>query len=244
MAAAASPQRALFDRTCLSIISYLETFDECSNVEFNGSLKATPRDIDAWEKKNLPYKLPADLCAFYHMFDGFTLSYNTEVSGALVPVGMLCLNALAGLERLPIGGMFPGHLSTAGMTSAGFTLDSRSGAGTTVLLYRSQEDRLIAQRAAPGSDASSSASYHSPEVWFHDRCARWHYLSANFADFLRLMVVHVGVSGWQLAFSPEGLPPLTQQWMQLFARERLVMDIGGYQAARRTDAEREREEGG
>ncbi len=41
--AASTPQKALFDQSCLSIISYLETFDECSNIDFNGSLKATPR---------------------------------------------------------------------------------------------------------------------------------------------------------------------------------------------------------
>jgi len=249
MATAASPQRALFDRTCLSIISYLETFDECSSVDFNGTLRATQRDIDAWEKKNLPYKLPTDLCAFYQMFDGFTLGYSTEVSGVLVPVGMLCLNALASLERLPIEGMFPGHASTAGLTSAGFALDGRSEAGTTVLLYRSQEDRAAAQGASGGSDAgcgsSGGTSYESPEVWFQDRSARWHFLCASVSDFLRLMVVHVGVNGWQLAFSPEGLSPLTQQWMQLFARERLVMDLdtgsAGSRAGSRAGGDRNRD---
>ena len=253
--AASTPQKALFDQSCLSIISYLETFDECSNIDFNGSLKATPREIDAWEKKNLPYKLPSDLSAFYQMFDGFSLSYNTDVSGVLVPVGMLCLNRLADLERVPIEGMFPGHSSTAGMTSAGFALDSLSEVGVTVLLYRSQEDRQAAAGAVRGSDLSSSSSssgnaggggsggssYDSPEVWFQDRCARWHHLSANFSDFLRLMVMHVGVHGWQLAFAPEGLPPLTQQWMQLFARERLVMDVSGGGPVKKLDSERERD---
>jgi len=39
------------------------------------------------------------------------------------------------------------------------------------------------------------------------------------------MIMHVGVHGWQLAFTPEGLSPLTQQWMMLFCRERLTMDV-------------------
>ena len=172
----------------------------------------------------MPYKLPADLVAFYQMFDGFKLSYNTEVSGAMVPVGMLFLNALSDLQRVAIEGLFPGHANTASMTSAGFSLDTRSEVGTTVLLYRSKEDKISGQSDCYTSDASSE-SYDSPEVWFVDRSARWHFLSASFSDFLRLMVVHVGIFGWQLAFTPEGLPPMTQQWMQLFARERLVMDI-------------------
>ena len=37
-------------------------------------------------------------------------------------------------------------------------------------------------------------------------------LSQSFSDFLRLMVVHVGVKGWPLAYTPEGLSPQTQQY--------------------------------
>jgi len=74
-------------------------------VDFNGTLRATQRDIDAWEKKNLPYKLPTDLCAFYQMFDGFTLGYSTEVC----PESSWCPSACSAstrclLKRLPIEG--------------------------------------------------------------------------------------------------------------------------------------------
>jgi hypothetical protein len=253
---ASNPQRGLFDRSCLSIISYLESFEECSDVEFSGLTKASVRDLQTWEEKNLPYKLPADMRAFYQLFDGFLLDYSAEVSGARVSVGTLRLHSLAELARVPIDGDFPGRSSTAGMSSAGFALDSKASAsgGLTVLLYYSDRDRAQARvagddanqgGAAPsspknvglengtgasagmgtGTGAAGDTSYENPEVWYQDRSARWHFLSSSFSDYLRLMVVHAGVHGWQLAFTPEGLPPLTQQWMNLFARERLLMDL-------------------
>jgi hypothetical protein len=54
--------------------------------------------------------------------------------------------------------------------------------------------------------------------------ARWHYISKTFTQYFRLMVIHVGIHGWQLAFTPEGVPPVTQQWMGLFCKERLIVD--------------------
>jgi tubulin polyglutamylase complex subunit 2 len=257
---ASNPQRALFDRSCLSIISYLESFEECSNVEFSGLSKASVRDLQTWEEKNLPYKLPADMRAFYQLFDGFLLDFSADVSGARVSVGTLRLHSLAELVRVPIEGDFPDRTSTAGMSSAGFALDSKASAsgGLTVLLYYSDRDRAQAQARVAGDDASErgaapsppknsgsgagtgtgtgigtgtgvgaagDTSYENPEVWYQDRSARWHFLSSSFSDYLRLMVVHAGVHGWQLAFTPEGLPPLTQQWMNLFSKERLIMDL-------------------
>jgi hypothetical protein len=38
------------------------------------------------------------------------------------------------------------------------------------------------------------------------------------------MVVHLGIYGWQSAFTPEGASPATQQWMRMFCKERLIVD--------------------
>ena len=42
---------------------------------------------------------------------------------------------------------------------------------------------------------------------------------------MRIMVVHLGVHGWQLAFTPDGLPPSAKAWMNLFCKERLTVDV-------------------
>jgi tubulin polyglutamylase complex subunit 2 len=244
-------QKTLFNNACLSIITYLETFDECSNIEFTGTVRATSRDLDAWEKNNLPYKLPDDMKAFYQLFDGFKLTYGIEVSSTLVPVGTLFLNKLSEVVRVPMEGTFPASLGgTGSTTSAGFALDNKAGVGNIVLLFRSHEEdaATCAPAAAPNYDTSAgvgteesavssadlplssvvgsrTTSYENPEIWFQDVSARWHYISGSFSDYLRLLVMHCGVHGWQLAYTPEGIPPLTQQWMHLFCRERLTMDL-------------------
>ena len=87
-------------------MNYLETFEDCKQIEFKETVRVQPREIDAWERKNLPYKLPDDMKAFYQVFDGFKLTYGAEVSNTHVPVGTLQLNSLAEVERTPIEGTF------------------------------------------------------------------------------------------------------------------------------------------
>lgn len=40
---------------------------------------------------------------------------------------------------------------------------------------------------------------------------RWHFLAGSFTSYFRMMLVHLGVLGWQQAFSPVGLSPSTEQ---------------------------------
>ena len=127
-----------FDQACLSVITYLDTFEETSNVSFKGMSKATQNELDSWEKKNLPYKLPDDMRCFYTLFDGFSLTYGADLGGNPVAVGTLFLNSLSELKRVPIEGAFPSGQGLAGasLNSAGFSLDSSAAVGTMVLLYR------------------------------------------------------------------------------------------------------------
>jgi tubulin polyglutamylase complex subunit 2 len=266
----ADPRRDLFDRVCLSCLTYLETFEECSLVTFTGHDKASDHDLDLWEKQSLPYQLPEDMKSFYRMFNGFNVKFMVEAGAATLPVGAMQLNNLKGIKRLPLEGQFPGIPDISGMTSAAFVLDDTMEDGNIVLLYRSAADRemcVISSRSkdkeqfkvgigksgsasniiamstttnkpsmsdaiSPTSNPSAStnpdttqAGYENPEIWFQDRSARWHFLSRTFSDFLRVMVVHLGIDGWAMAFTPEGVSAVTQQWMGVFNRERLCLDV-------------------
>lgn len=44
-----------------------------------------------------------------------------------------------------------------------------------------------------------------------DKQIRWHFLADSFTSYFRMMLVHLGVLGWQQAFSPVGLSPSTEQ---------------------------------
>jgi len=44
-----------------------------------------------------------------------------------------------------------------------------------------------------------------PEVWFADRSGTYHYIASSFTEYLKLMASHLGIPGWQYAFTPLGL---------------------------------------
>jgi hypothetical protein len=67
--------------------------------------------------------------------------------------------------------------------------------------------------------------YEEPEVWFQDISARWHFVSATFSNFLRLLLAHMGVFGWHMAYTPEGLSAETIHWMGLFCKERICVAV-------------------
>ena len=146
-----------FDQACLSVITYLDTFEETSNVSFKGMSKATQNELDSWEKKNLPYKLPDDMRCFYTLFDGFSLTYGADLGGNPVAVGTLFLNSLSELKRVPIEGAFPSGQGLAGasLNSAGFSLDSSAAVGTMVLLYRGGGDGNSGTAAASAAAAEA-----------------------------------------------------------------------------------------
>ena len=260
------PRRELFDRVCLSCLSYLDNFEECSSVVFNGQKMATSHELDLWEKQNLPYQLPEDMKSFYRMFDGFAVHFGVNTGSGTAPltVGTMRLGDLKAIKRLPLEGQFPGLADISTMTSAAFLLDDSMEDGNIVLLYRSAADRelcVVSSDGVKGKDSStvgigksgstnslaamtasskkplvdSGSNIHSPEeqqmgfenpeIWFQDRSARWHFMSRSFSDFLRVMVVHLGIDGWVMAFTPEGIPQITRQWMGVFNRERLCLDM-------------------
>ena len=256
-------QRDLFDKCCLHVIQYLQTFDECSSVDFTSGFKASQFDFEKWEKKNIPYKLSDDLKGFYSMFNGFDFSFSVDVAGSNISIGTMHLNNLDDIERQPLEGIFPFIDDIPSMTSAAFILDDSPKEGNICLVYRSPEDceKMLAcsgNNTAVSKTAITATLHHSnsrdnteiflraksvsstkggkknpdeangyvnPEIWFQDRSSRWHYVAQSFSDFMRLMIVHVGIEGWHLAFTPEGLPPACKQWMGLFCKERLTIDM-------------------
>ncbi len=89
--------------------------------------------------------------------------------------------------------------------------------------------------SAVGSSSSSSSSsssvslFASTAIWLVDDSTReWCYICATFSDYMRLLITHLGVLGWQTAFSRQGLRSTTREWMCIFAKERLVVDLHNF----------------
>jgi len=83
-------------------------------------------------------------------------------------------------------------------------------------------------RGSGGLSAAASVATAAPVldgVWFCDTDGHWHWLADSFASYYRLMIVHLGILGWQYIFTPQGLDALTMQWMRLYCPQRLMLDL-------------------
>ena len=64
-----------------------------------------------------------------------------------------------------------------------------------------------------------------PHVYVRDLACRWHFLASSFTHYFRLLTRHLGLPGWQLAFTPMGLDPATRFLLNLFSPERVQIDL-------------------
>jgi hypothetical protein len=229
-------QRVLLDKVCLGIISYLESLDECHEIKFQCNKEVSNVDFTFWEKRNGPFKLPNDLKKFYStVFNGFLLNWTIEVNEQIIPVGELRVNSLEEIKLQPLeffnvqahlpNDIIPPVLGSTYL----FSLDQNCPLGNIVLLYRSNSNPFPSDTSAATivgrSELNSSVeNVDSPEVWLLTNSCQLIYICQSFLQYLRLMVTHLGIFHWQLAFSDDGVPDLTEQYMHLFCKERLVID--------------------
>lgn len=241
--------RVLFDKAMLNVISYLESLDDVSSVDFQ--VRGSPcsnADVAAWERKNMPYKLPNDMKALFTLFNGFSLKWKIMLGSDSNEIGYLSLNKLESIVRVPIEGQLVPHFNHANMhdiniahsskssmtpyalpdptTSAAFVIDSHPVHGQIVLFYSSKlptSSSVILNNAQ--SQSALTSGYENPEIWLQDTSGRWHFITSNISQYLRLLIMHLGIMGWIMVYTPEGVSPATFQWMSLYCKERLVLDL-------------------
>lgn len=220
-------KRSLFDRLALGCITHLESFPECRTITFQGNDGAQSLDFLSWERKNSPFKLPAELKSFYSIFNGFNLSWTVDLGGDRAEtVGEMKLNRVENIlkntsdffvqERLP-DEIIPPVPKTCTL----FSIDSGCALGEIVLLYRASNSSPVGSGSGAGSGAGV---FEDPEVWLLDQSCQLTYIARTFTHYMRLLVTHLGIKGWQGTFMDNGWPPSTQLWMNLFCKERLVVD--------------------
>jgi hypothetical protein len=73
------------------------------------------------------------------------------------------------------------------------------------------------------SSGSNSNGQCLSEVWYLDDTKKCYFVCSTFTQYLRLAILHLGIVGWQMVFSPHGLSMSTQQWMGMFCKERLCV---------------------
>ena len=233
---ASSSARELFDGSSLNILSYLALYDEISSVNLSSSIAKSSSEIVHWEKKNLPYKIPADMKEFYATFNGIRLLWKVNVAGKQCIIGDLGLLPCSEIQRVPLdGSFFTSPISPPPDTKscAAFVISRLPRGGRVTLVYRPPTDQATSILLTGIQDGLNVQcvvqNYDEPEVWLQDTNSRWYYMCRSFSQYYRLCLVHLGIIGWQDAFTPAGLAPTTKQWMGIFCKERLLVDIAGHQ---------------
>lgn len=208
-----------------SLVAHLESIESVRDVQLAARPGASIGEMLSWERANYPAQLPAELKAFLALCDGLSLTWSVEHMGDELRIGCLHINELkriarADVEQAEIGIESAQSHSGAGGRSAqlglvgvgdghmAFDLDSTVLDGRLCLFYR-----------LPATD--------SPQVWFQDLSRCWFFVAETFADYLRLLVVHLGLPRWQYVYSEVGLDPAAKYWIRLFAPHRLELQDEG-----------------
>lgn len=83
-----SNQKDLFDHISMSMVSYLELYDEVTKVDVQAKgNKNCKNEILLWEKTNFPYKIPNDMKDFYLTFNGVKVTWKVNIAGKHCIIG-------------------------------------------------------------------------------------------------------------------------------------------------------------
>jgi len=215
------------------LFSYLESLPGFRGLEYDQRPGATPAALSAWQRGELGLGLPDDLAGFLEFTDGFNLKWRASGPTHEVVVGSVSLSGVAQLARLDGSGPSPAALKAcaSARAEAGEAWDELGAwvGSSTVAAFALESNPKVGDSALVYPLDANGGAKGPPEVWFRDRAGGWHWVARSFGAYWRLLLVHLGVLGWQSAFTPQGLNPLTVQWMRLYCPERLILDSAHHQ---------------
>ena len=194
--------RQIFDNISLNVISFLEKHRGVTDVKFFERPPVTQSQINEWEKKYYPCKLPDDYKAFLFVSDGFVLKWHMKYNREILPLGHMSLSPLHSLKPVQFG--------TDNDSILAFHLDYNSNRtdGRVAFVFN-----------------NSANNEENPSVWFEDLSTEWIFVCNSFSDYFRLMIMHLGLTNWQYAFTKVGLNPITMQWLRFLVPNRLDIDL-------------------
>jgi tubulin polyglutamylase complex subunit 2 len=100
-----------------------------------------------------------------------------------------------------------------------YELDSFTHKGTVALVYMLE----------PGAeDVSNIMNVQEPCVCYRDIDGIWYLVANSFSEYVRLMVLHLGLPDWLTAFTANGLTQSCATWLGFFAPERRAMDTQAF----------------
>ncbi|GBG31391.1 Tubulin polyglutamylase complex subunit 2 [Hondaea fermentalgiana] len=144
--------------------------------------------VKQWERDH-GVAVAADLLDFLQATDGILVRWAVPLFGRVKDIGCLHVNSLRFIDPVASEDLRGSPIASR----QAFALGKQKRVGLTALVY---PRRYVSRRE------------DQPEVWFCDLSGSWHFMAARFADYFRLALVHLGIRGWEYAFTPGGLDPV------------------------------------
>ncbi|XP_038072948.1 tubulin polyglutamylase complex subunit 2-like [Patiria miniata] len=177
---------------------------------------AERHQVVSWEQRN-SCMLPDDLKRFYLTSDGLLLTWSVRFDDQLQSVGRMEINKISNVTKLA-GNKAPSNANTPSLADVDYASDEEQCDEDTDVPAKPHFDTrsrifeldpcrgiakvcLVYRNTRPGSPAQH------PEVWLLDRALRWHFLAHTFSQYFRMMLMHLGLPQWQLAYTDVGLSP-------------------------------------
>ncbi|KAJ3148049.1 hypothetical protein HDU86_007617, partial [Geranomyces michiganensis] len=227
-----------------NFLPYLETCPHVTDIKVSSNPPCSEAEIQNWARMNVPHCIPADAAALLRTSDGLKIQWgisspvrtatptttttaSTTANASTqhhavesIEIGRVEINALRDWQLVKTSH----QLATPDDTTTSVTTNSSRASppgpayiiqhtpphGNTCLVFP------LSKNCGDGHDNSNA------EIWFHDTTTRrWHLIAASFTAYIRLMVVHLGIIGWQLGWTDRGMPQATLDWLAMYAEARV-----------------------
>eukprot|EP00592_Proboscia_alata_P012107 CAMPEP_0194384974 /NCGR_PEP_ID=MMETSP0174-20130528/77315_1 /TAXON_ID=216777 /ORGANISM="Proboscia alata, Strain PI-D3" /LENGTH=257 /DNA_ID=CAMNT_0039172643 /DNA_START=140 /DNA_END=910 /DNA_ORIENTATION=+ len=230
------------------IVRYLTSLPDTSDISLAGSPPVVD-EIKRWHEMNAPFELPEDLCNFYSVTNGLSLSWNcnyplqfsigldnsrskqehqqdvgsqeTDVQKSEL-VGSAFIYPLSRLERMNVE---PSQIDPSNLVNSKMEhqIDKFGAVAFVIEKMASSYGQVALMFNAKTIMQNERECASSPSVWFQDESRKWFKIASNFTGYFRLMIVHLGIIGWQKTFTASGVDDRCKNNMLRFARERLTI---------------------
>ncbi len=142
---------------------------------------------------------------------------------SILPLGHLYLNSLSEMKRVRFSSRLRvrGPHWTAEAEDSDEDEDPRTPAPSTAFPVAFELDR----HCSAGHVLLLYTSPHESGVYFLDISGVCHFVAASLPAYHRLLLLHLGLPHWQMAFTPAGMPQESEQWMRFLSPQRLAIDL-------------------
>ncbi|KAJ3192157.1 Tubulin polyglutamylase complex subunit 2 [Irineochytrium annulatum] len=184
--------------------------------------------------------LPPDLIALYSISDGLSVQWSVRFGNDVILLGCLHVNSLERLARVDTP-----HLGPAKVTADKI---SKPEEGATPRPLTPSYGQQQQPRKAGRIPTSLKGVPHPPgpayllqdipnhgkvclccppypkqhSVWFQNTSGAWYCLASSFSAYFRMMVSHLGVTGWQSGMTETGMGA-SLDWLGFYAVERAAL---------------------